>query len=212
MKKIFHRTSNNTFKLLICEATSDPTAEEMREYLVSQYGDYKDNDVDIEGAIYWFASLYHGGQWSNLYSALSTSEYGPGPMEKAPVPGGDVEYTYVLDSVQYETNELMQLNKTASIDNIPMPTSGNGGDDGNDEFDDDGDNEEYTFRIRKSDLEHEGDVIDTDDLERKMKEFLKNITKKNVVYFSYNLVDTRQIEESMLDMMFGSLEDKYGKQ
>lgn len=39
---------------------------------------------DVEAAIYWFASDYHGGQSSNLYSVLSMSEYKPGPMMRGP--------------------------------------------------------------------------------------------------------------------------------
>ena len=31
----------------------------------------------IEEAIYWFAGQYHSGQWSNLYSVLSTSDFKP---------------------------------------------------------------------------------------------------------------------------------------
>ena len=31
----------------------------------------------IEEAIYWFASQYHSGQWSNLFSILSTSDFKP---------------------------------------------------------------------------------------------------------------------------------------
>ena len=31
----------------------------------------------IEEAIYWFASQYHSGQWTNLYSVLSTSDFKP---------------------------------------------------------------------------------------------------------------------------------------
>jgi len=32
----------------------------------------------IEEAIFYFACHYHGGQWSNLYSALSCSPFNPG--------------------------------------------------------------------------------------------------------------------------------------
>lgn len=39
---------------------------------------------DVEGAMYWFACHWHGGQWSNLYSALSTSEFRPGPLCNGP--------------------------------------------------------------------------------------------------------------------------------
>lgn len=67
----------------------DPTLEEMREHLKEQ-GLYNPDSTDLEegeealdgnceAAIYYFASDYHGGQDSNLYSALSTSPYSPGP-------------------------------------------------------------------------------------------------------------------------------------
>lgn len=42
------------------------------------------DDFDSEEAIYWFASDWHSGQSSNLYSVLSTSEYRPGPMAHGP--------------------------------------------------------------------------------------------------------------------------------
>lgn len=38
-------------------------------------------DMARETVIYWFAHTYHGGQWSNLYSVLSTSPYRPGRLE-----------------------------------------------------------------------------------------------------------------------------------
>lgn len=56
---------------------ADPTAAEMRRFLKKRHGSEAD-DFDIEAAIYWFAHDWHGGQSSNLYSALSTSEYRPG--------------------------------------------------------------------------------------------------------------------------------------
>ena len=48
--------------------------------IVAAFGNEVD-EFDIEAAIYWFASDYHSGQWSELYSILSTSEYRPGRME-----------------------------------------------------------------------------------------------------------------------------------
>ncbi len=57
--------------------SSDPTADEMRECLKEQGFT---EDWDVEPAIYWFANDYHGGQSSNLYSALSTSDYQPGRL------------------------------------------------------------------------------------------------------------------------------------
>ena len=210
---MFQRQSKNSFKLSsLNENTKDPTAEEMREYLVSQYGDYEENKFDIEAAIYWFASLHHSGQNSDLYSALSNSDYNPGPSESAPVPGGDIKYTYLLDDIVYSTNELMQLDKSKTIDSLPLPSNGNfrgGGDDNNDDGDGD-DGDEYWFRTRKSQLEFEtSGEIDTDDLERKMREFLKQVTKKNIYSFSYELHEEQQMEESMTDMMFGDLVGKY---
>jgi hypothetical protein len=57
----------------------DPTREEMLEAL-QEHAKLADGDeFDIEEAIYWYASHYHGGQGSNLYEALSLSPYSPGP-------------------------------------------------------------------------------------------------------------------------------------
>ena len=60
----------------------DPTRDEMLAFLASQPGadDELEREFDTEAAIYWFAYDYHGGQSSNLYSALSSSEYHPGPL------------------------------------------------------------------------------------------------------------------------------------
>jgi len=64
--------------------TTDPTKEEMEAFLKQEFMNVVDSpeviDFDIAAAIYWFANHYHGGQWSNLYSALSTSDYKPGRM------------------------------------------------------------------------------------------------------------------------------------
>jgi hypothetical protein len=60
--------------------TSDPTVSEMRAFL--RQIDCEADEFDVEGAIYWFSSDWHGGQWSNLYSALSTSDYRPGPCAR----------------------------------------------------------------------------------------------------------------------------------
>ena len=69
--------------------TDDPTKEEMVDFLTNKFQGLVDpmetdaNAFDIAAAIYWFANDYHGGQSSNLYSALSTSDYRPGPMHKS---------------------------------------------------------------------------------------------------------------------------------
>lgn len=66
----------------------DPTADEMREFLAAQFQPDTAGglDFDTEEAIYWFASGWHGGQRSNLYSALSTSEFKPGMAANGPEP------------------------------------------------------------------------------------------------------------------------------
>lgn len=62
----------------------DPTKEEMMTYLQQQYGREDGWKDEAEVAIYWFANFYHGGQSSNLYSALSTSPFSPGPIARGP--------------------------------------------------------------------------------------------------------------------------------
>ena len=84
---------------------SDPTAEVMRDYLREEFPGECEPDTEdmtlcfaVECAIYWFASHYHGGQTTNLYSALSTSEYHPGACESGPEAGS-------LDDMMYEALE-----------------------------------------------------------------------------------------------------------
>jgi hypothetical protein len=57
---------------------TDPTIEEMRRALSEA------DEWEREAAIYWFASDYHGGQWSNLYAALCASQYQPSMIERCP--------------------------------------------------------------------------------------------------------------------------------
>lgn len=79
----------------------DPTRGEMVDFLSNAYGSDADK-CDIAEAIYWFAYDYHGGQWSNLYSALCTSPFSPGPIANGCEPGSlaammyeDLEAEYV---------------------------------------------------------------------------------------------------------------------
>jgi len=66
----------------------DPTKEEMMHFLQQQFGRYGEEGFadSAEVAMYWFANHYHGGQWSNLYSVLSTSQFSPGPISRGPEP------------------------------------------------------------------------------------------------------------------------------
>lgn len=57
---------------------TDPTLDEMRDYLAGLYG--VDAETEGEIAIYWFAIQWHGGQASNLYSAACCSRFRPGPI------------------------------------------------------------------------------------------------------------------------------------
>ena len=57
----------------------DPTADEMLLFLLSQPCRSEDDKDNALAAIYWFAAEWHGGQSSNLYSALCMSPYSPGP-------------------------------------------------------------------------------------------------------------------------------------
>ena len=66
---------------------ADPTRRELMRVLqpyracITREADRDGWDMARETAIYWFAYTYHGGQWSNLYSVLSTSPYRPGRLE-----------------------------------------------------------------------------------------------------------------------------------
>ena len=85
----------------------DPSRDEMIEHIRKVYGREAD-EFDIEEAIYWFATDYHGGQSSNLYSALSTSEYRPGRMSSGPEEGsmGEMIYSELADTFSPKKNPV----------------------------------------------------------------------------------------------------------
>lgn len=60
----------------------DPDRDELLE-MIEQQGEGA-SDFDIEEAIYWFATHYHGGQGSNLYYVLSNSQYTPAHHHRGP--------------------------------------------------------------------------------------------------------------------------------
>lgn len=64
----------------------DPTRSEILDSLRKL--PFTIDEFDREEGIYWFASDWHGGQWSNLYSVLSTSPFRPGRMANGPDPDG----------------------------------------------------------------------------------------------------------------------------
>lgn len=78
----------------LTEKIQDPTREEMLQFLQGQYGNEEGFEGDAEAAMYWFANYNHGGQDSNLYSVLSTSQFHPGPISRGPVQGSAEEMMY----------------------------------------------------------------------------------------------------------------------
>jgi len=63
--------------------------KEMKDHLKKTFGADVE-DFDMEAAIYWYANDYHGGQASDLYSILSTSEFKPGPTHHGVKDEGDM--------------------------------------------------------------------------------------------------------------------------
>ncbi len=60
------------------DSIQDPTRDEMLSVLANEMGGLEGMDsFSAEEAMYWYAYNHHGGQNSNLYSVLSTSEYKP---------------------------------------------------------------------------------------------------------------------------------------
>lgn len=64
---------------------TDPDFETMDEHLVEKFPD--SDEFDRCEAIHWFASFYHGGQWTNLYKVLSLSKFKPGITSRYPERG-----------------------------------------------------------------------------------------------------------------------------
>lgn len=73
----------------------DPTREEMLAWFADQPFASETDEFDREEAIYWFASDYHGGQWSNLYSALCQSPYQAGAISNGCEPDSMAEMLYL---------------------------------------------------------------------------------------------------------------------
>lgn len=57
-------------------------------------------------ALYWYATDYHNGQWSDLYAITSTLDYRPGPAERGPEPESP-------DADIYRMLELNELDAVA---------------------------------------------------------------------------------------------------
>ncbi len=72
----------------------DPTHDEMMNALADTVDTLDVETGEAEVAVYWFANDYHGGQWSNLYSVLSTSPYSPGPTATLESEGDVIRMLY----------------------------------------------------------------------------------------------------------------------
>ncbi len=86
----------------------DPTKQEMLDYLEHIYSGLLDKNsfmFDAEAAIYWYANFHHGGQNTNLYSALSTSQFNPGPMARAPMKGSTERDMYLSLQSRFGTHD-----------------------------------------------------------------------------------------------------------
>jgi hypothetical protein len=69
----------------------DPLYADMVNLLHEEFRSYDDGegiDGDVAEAIYWFGAHWHGGQSSNLYSAMSAlCGFSPGPIATGPKMG-----------------------------------------------------------------------------------------------------------------------------
>lgn len=106
----------------------DPSKEEMVNYLRSQFGNEEGFDGDAEAAMYWFANFNHGGQASNLYSVLSTSQFRPGPISRGPQKGSAEEMMYQSlvhqfgdPSLEDDEEQLDEITTTGAVDGYNVP-------------------------------------------------------------------------------------------
>lgn len=166
-------------KILLSEGVnnvSDPTYDEMVSYIKDVFGDDVD-EFDYNGAIYYFASHYHGGQSSNLYRAMNQTGYTPGAMEKEPIDFADYEYTYLLYNIQYDIDD------------------GDG---------DDGDFEDsMRYVVNKSEIMQDdnsrGDM-NKSDLENQMVEYISEASGYLVKNFEYRLISSKIVEHDNATM------------
>lgn len=81
------------YRIAATQEAVDNLKSQMIEYLHSQFPDEGWQD-EAEVAIYYFASDWHGGQDSELYSILSTSPYKPGSLSTLASEGDTVNEMY----------------------------------------------------------------------------------------------------------------------
>lgn len=78
----------------------DPTFEEMKEHIASLPLASEFDSFDVAEAIYAFASDHHGGQFSNLYSAISLCGFNPGMCWREPQ-SFTAQYVYEALQLRY---------------------------------------------------------------------------------------------------------------
>lgn len=100
-KSVLKSIIKECIKEYLMEGIKDPTKQEMMSFLAKQFGKEEGFRDDAEAAIYWFANFNHGGQWSNLYSALSTSPFRPGRIARGPQPDSAEEMMYQALESEY---------------------------------------------------------------------------------------------------------------
>lgn len=82
----------------VTRRASDPTRMQMLRAVLAQSWVDRDDKFAIEEGLYWFAYNWHGGQFSNLYSALSTSPFRPGRLSNGPEDGlGRIIYDFLVN-------------------------------------------------------------------------------------------------------------------
>lgn len=62
---------------------------------------------DLASGLYWYAANYHSGQWSKLYSILSTLPYRPGAMECEPY-GEGMEVYAALERGDLDADKVLE--------------------------------------------------------------------------------------------------------
>ena len=100
------------YRIAATQEAVDNLKSQMMEYLHNQFPDEGWQD-EAEVAIYYFASDWHGGQDSELYSILSTSPYKPGPLSTLASEGDTVSEMYKALEDEFTNNGVsIKLNKS----------------------------------------------------------------------------------------------------
>ena len=196
LSKIFIQHCNDSInycnllesKILLSESVnrvSDPTYEQMVDYIKSVFGDDVD-EFDLNGGIYYFASHYHHGQTSNLYRAISQSGYKPGAMSKEPVSFTDYEYTYLLYNIKYDIDDYEKY------ENDELPDS-------------------MRFVVKKSQVVQDGGGMDRDDLEALMTEYISEVTGYIVDSYEFRLISSSVVEgdNDVMNAVYRALINKF---